>query len=258
MKVGTDGVLLGAWASVGADDRSILDIGTGTGLIALMMAQRAPAARVTGVDVEPVTQARENAADSLWSDRISFEQVAIQEFAPGIHFDLILSNPPFFVDSLIPPDPGRAAARHTVRLSFEELRDAVVGLLAPGGRFATILPTAQADHFIAICCPQLMLTRRTDVRTVPERPPKRTLMEFTAVVSVAREKGDSCNASSGEPFTTDRCTVYDCPHSAEEQDAVRLHDFPVPLRSELIVGTGQHEQYTDEYRVLTRDFYLKF
>ena len=100
MKVGTDGVLLGAWAGVRPADRRILDVGTGTGLIALMMAQRAPEARITGVDVEEVSQARENAAASPWSGRVAFVQCPVQEFAPDERFDLIVSNPPFFVDSL--------------------------------------------------------------------------------------------------------------------------------------------------------------
>ena len=166
MKVGTDGVLLGAWAGVRPSDRRILDVGTGTGLIALMMAQRAPEARITGVDVEEVSQARENAAASPWGGRVVFEQCPVQEFAPDEHFDLIVSNPPFFVASLTCPDEGR---------------------------------------------------------TTPRRPVKRLLMEF------AHE-----NACSG------------------------LRSDSPPVCSELVVGTGEHEQYTPEYRALTRDFYLKF
>ena len=206
MKVGTDGVLLGAWAGVRPSDRRILDVGSGTGLIALMMAQRAPEALITGVDVEEVSQARENAAASPWGGRVVFEQCPVQEFAPDERFDLILSNPPFFVDSLTCPDEGRTTARHAVRLPFDQLRDAVVRLLAAEGRFAVILPT-----------------RSTGVRTTPCRPVKRMLMEF------AHE-----NACSG------------------------LRSDSPPVCSELVVGTGEHEQYTPEYRALTRDFYLKF
>lgn len=109
MKVGTDGVLLGAWAGVRPSDRRILDVGTGTGLIALMMAQRAPEALITGVDVEEVSQARENAAASPWGGRVAFVQCPVQEFAPDERFDLIVSNPPFFVDSLT--CPTKAAPR---------------------------------------------------------------------------------------------------------------------------------------------------
>ena len=205
MKVGTDGVLLGAWAGVRPSDRRILDVGTGTGLIALMMAQRAPEALITGVDVEEVSQARENAAASPWGGRVAFVQCPVQEFAPDERFDLIVSNPPFFVDSLTCPDEGRTTARHAVRLPFDQLRDAVVRLLAD------------------VCRGFLALTRSTGVRTTPRRPVKRLLMEF------AHE-----NASSG------------------------LRSDSSPVCSELVVGTGEHEQYTPEYRALTRDFYLKF
>ncbi len=196
MKVGTDGVLLGAWAGVRPSDRRILDVGTGTGLIALMMAQRAPEALITGVDVEEVSQARENAAASPWGGRVVFEQCPVQEFAPDERFDLILSNPPFFVDSLTCPDEGR---------------------------FAVILPTDEARRFADVCRGFLALTRSTGVRTTPCRPVKRMLMEF------AHE-----NACSG------------------------LRSDSPPVCSELVVGTGEHEQYTPEYRALTRDFYLKF
>ena len=158
MKVGTDGVLLGAWAGVRPSDRRILDVGTGTGLIALMMAQRAPEALITGVDVEEVSQARENAAASPWGGRVVFEQCPVQEFAPDERFDLILSNPPFFVDSLTCPDEGRTTARHAVRLPFDQLRDAVVRLLAAEGRFAVILPTDEARRFADVCRGFLALT----------------------------------------------------------------------------------------------------
>ena len=86
------------------------------------------------------------------------------------------SNPPFFVDSLTCPDRGRTAARHAVHLPFGDLRDAVLRLLAPGGRFAVILPTAEAERFLAVCAGRLALVRRTDVRTTPRRPVKRALM----------------------------------------------------------------------------------
>ena len=180
MKVGTDGVLLGAWAAVRPQDRRMLDIGTGTGLIALMLAQRAPEAHVTGVDIDDVGQARENAAASPWSGRVAFAQCPVQEFETPEPFDLIVSNPPFFVDSLTCPDRGRTAARHAVHLPFGDLRDAVLRLLAPGGRFAVILPTAEAERFLAVCAGRLALVRRTDVRTTPRRPAKRALMEFVA------------------------------------------------------------------------------
>ena len=219
MKVGTDGVLLGAWVSVAPDVRRILDIGTGTGLIALMLAQRAPQARIVGLDIGEVAEAQANAAASPWADRIEMRQSPVQRFAPPVRFDLVVSNPPFFVDSLTCPDAGRTAARHAVSLSFAELRDAAVRLLAPGGRFAVILPFEHAARFIALCDGPLALARRTDVRTTPRRPARRSLLEF-----VAAEPGAA----------------------------------PLPCCSELTIGTGEAECYTPEYRALTRDFYLKF
>lgn len=234
MKVGTDGVLLGAWAPVAPATGRILDIGTGTGLIALMMAQRtapprgaddgavAPTerggARITGVDVEDLSDARENAQASPWSTRIDFVRTPVQEFAPGCRYDLIVSNPPFFVDSLLCPDRARTQARHAVSLPFEELRDAVARLLAPGGRFAVVLPVEEGARFEACCRGVLEGVRRTRVRTTPRKPPRRVLMEF---------------ALAGE---APRGWIED----------------------ELLIGTGAHEEYTPEYRALTGDFYLKF
>lgn len=239
MKVGTDGVLLGAWTSVRPSDRRILDIGTGTGLIALMMAQRVPGAQVTGVDVEDISQARGNADASPWGGRIAFVQCPVQEFAPQERFDLVVSNPPFFVGSLTCPDRGRTTARHAVRLPFDELCASVVRLLAEGGRFALVLPAGEAARFIGVCRGKLALARRTDVRTTPRHPAKRVLMEFV--------RTNRASASGPTPPAPDSC-----PDSAE------TFALPVPDCSELVIGTGEHEQYTPEYRALTRDFYLKF
>lgn len=220
MKVGTDGVLLGAWAEVRPDDRHILDIGTGTGVIALMLAQRAPWAAVAGIDLLDVAEARANGDASPWSDRLTFEQTPVQHYTAPEPFDLILSNPPFFVDSLTCPDEGRTAVRHAVTLTYGELCDAVVRLLAPAGRFAVVLPIAESVQWLEVCRGRLRAVRRTEVRTTPRRAPKRVLLEL----------------------------VHEGAPAASEA-----------LRSdELIIGTGEHEQYTDEYRALTRDFYLKF
>ena len=222
MKVGTDGVLLGAWAAVRPQDRRMLDIGTGTGLIALMLAQRALEAHVTGVDIDDVGQARENAAASPWSGRVAFAQCPVQEFETPEPFDLIVSNP----------------ARHAVHLPFGDLRDAVLRLLAPGGRFAVILPTAEAERFLAVCAGRLALVRRTDVRTTPRRPAKRALMEFVRADRPAAPPADCSADRPADP-------PADC-------------SAAVPEVSELVVGTGEHECYMPEYRALTRDFYLKF
>ena len=250
MKVGTDGVLLGAWAAVRPQDRRMLDIGTGTGLIALMLAQRAPEAHVTGVDIDDVGQARENAAASPWSGRVAFAQCPVQEFETPEPFDLIVSNPPFFVDSLTCPDRGRTAARHAVHLPFGDLRDAVLRLLAPGGRFAVILPTAEAERFLAVCAGRLALVRRTDVRTTPRRPAKRARLE---VVRAERPAAPPAECPADRPAAPPADCSADRP-----ADPPADCSAAVPEVSELVVGTGEHECYTPEYRALTRDFYLKF
>ena len=114
MKVGTDGVLLGAWADCNGAKR-ILDIGTGTGVIALMLAQRNAEAEVQAVEIDETAtrRARSNFDLSPWAERLTVENCAVQEFAPAEKFDLIVSNPPYFVDSLLPPDAKRSTARHT-------------------------------------------------------------------------------------------------------------------------------------------------
>ena len=179
MKVGTDGVLIGAWASVRADDRRILDVGTGTGLIALMLAQRAPEAEIVGVEIEKesAAQARDNVAESPWSDRVEIEECAVQDFQPEQRFDLIVSNPPYFVDSLKCPDGSRNTARHTDTLSFAELMKAAERLIAPEGRLAVIVPAEAALSVIA--AGNLHLVRRCDVRTKPNAAPKRVMLEFS-------------------------------------------------------------------------------
>lgn len=178
MKVGTDGVLVGAWARVLPSDRRLLDIGTGTGLIALMLAQRAPEAQITGIDIGDVNEARANADQSPWGDRVQTVQCPVQRFMPSHPFDLIVSNPPFFVDSLTCPDAGRTAVRHAVELPFEELRGAVVRLLSPEGRFAVVLPVEVGVRFAELSRDVLFLNRHTVVRTTSRRAPKRVLMEF--------------------------------------------------------------------------------
>ncbi len=217
MKVGTDGVLLGAWARLEGAPHRLLDIGTGTGVIALMLAQRAPQAQITGIDIISVEEARHNADTSPWADRLHFEQCAVQQFE-ATPFDVILSNPPFFVEALTSPDPGRAAARHAVELPFEALRDAVVRLLAPEGHFSLVLPTNEAERFVQLCKEFLAVRRSTEVRTTPRHPAKRRLLEMVH---------------------------WNARPAAVEHES-------------LTIGTGEHEAYTAQYRTLTRDFYLKF
>ena len=130
MKVGTDGVLLGAWFPL-QEGCTVLDIGTGTGLIAIMAAQRG-AGRVTAVEIDPdsAVQARANAANSPWADRIDVVCSDIALFNAGFRYDRIVCNPPYFRDSLRSPDSGRNTARHNDSLSFETLSACASRLLA--------------------------------------------------------------------------------------------------------------------------------
>lgn len=143
MKVGTDAVLLGSWVDVGGA-KTILDVGSGCGVIALMMAQRAPMAKVDAIEIDrdSAVQASENFKASPWN--VHAHNTAIQEFdhAP---YDLIVSNPPFFSGSLLPPKAKRKNARHTETLSFDELLISIKRLLDDGGRFAVVLPMAEGN-----------------------------------------------------------------------------------------------------------------
>lgn len=180
MKVGTDGVLLGAWAPECIAGGRILDIGTGTGVMAIMAAQRNPSARIVGVEIDDMSalQARENAEASPWADRVEIVNADIRSYEAAAPFDLVISNPPYFVDSLKSPDSGRTTARHTVSLDFGELMSAVERLLAPDGRFAVIVPAEAASRVVA--SGRLVLRRRCDVRSKPSAGPIRTMMEFAA------------------------------------------------------------------------------
>lgn len=218
MKVGTDGVLLGAWCSV-EDAASVLDIGTGTGLVSLMVAQRSTADIVAvELDESAACQAGENVAESPWKDRIEVVCSAIQAYASqsGRRFDRIVSNPPYFQDSLKSPKEGRSLARHTDSLSYEELVKAVVSLLNPGGLFSVIVPTTEfADMERCASVVGLHCVRRTDVLPTPTVLSKRVLAEF----SMEEDKETKCDA--------------------------------------LIIEESGRHQYSSDYIALTRDFYLK-
>lgn len=218
MKVGTDGVLLGAWVNLLGRDLNILDAGTGTGVIALMLAQRSASigSRILGIDIDPLSteEAEMNFRNSLWQERLEARNLDFRKMESG-RFDLIVSNPPYFINSLKAPEQRRSTARHTDSLSYSELVGSAVRNLAPGGRLAVILPAQESVSFIgeAVRC-GLAITRKTLVRTTENHPPKRILIE----------------ASSGE-----------CP--VEEETVLTIQD-----------ASG----FTAPYRELTRDFYLKF
>ena len=216
MKVGTDAVLLGVWAGTG-DRKHILDIGTGSGIIALMMAQRHLGAKVLGIDIhhDSVKQAKENFNFSPWGSRLSARHISLQEYSARAkrEFDLIVSNPPYFKDSLLPPDSSRKAARHNTFLSFEDLIRCSVSILKDNGSLALILPY---DSKILISCImekyKLYLLKEVNIIPVRGKEPNRFLSEWS------REK------------------TY-------------------PERNELTIRVDPRT-YTEEYRELSREFYL--
>jgi tRNA1Val (adenine37-N6)-methyltransferase len=182
MKVGTDGVLLGAWVVERPAGR-ILDIGTGTGLIALMLAQRFPGV-IDAIELDPdaCRQARANVMASKWADRIHVIHDSIQHYSGKRTqgYDLIVSNPPFYLDAFHTPSPARNIARHTNSgLPFTDLADGVCRLLTPRGRFDLILPAREGRLFLEIADRRgLHLRRLTRVRTKQGGIEKRWLMEM--------------------------------------------------------------------------------
>ena len=185
--------------------------------MALMAAQRRPEARITGIDIDPdcAAQARENAAASPWSDRIAIEHRSLQEFDATEKFDAAISNPPYFVDSLLPPDAARTSARHTVALTFDDIVSGVERNLHPHGAFSLILPPAEMELFRAAAHGRLFPRRKCDVFATSSGGVKRVMAEFGLLP----------------------------PADAVETETLTIED-----------ANG----YSDDYRRLTRDFYLKF
>ena len=184
MKVGTDGTLLGAWAKAPAGPCRVLDIGTGTGLIALMMAQRFPEAEVVGIDIDPmaVEQARENTMESPFADRISILEADVLSMESVLLYDAIVSNPPYFVDSLVCPDAQRTTARHTVSLTYEGLMQAAFRLLTMEGFFSVIIPEESRSSLeSAATMAGFFVSRVCHIRTTPRKPSKRCLIELRKI-----------------------------------------------------------------------------
>lgn len=217
MKIGTDGVLLGAWVDV-ADVMSILDVGTGTGLVAIMCAQRNATARVHGIDIveNAVIEAQRNMMRTAWCERLSAEHCDLRNYNPDVRYDHIVSNPPFFLTTLQSPDAARAMARHADTLPYTDLIAAAERLLNPGGRLSVVLPTECAATFRRVAFERLWLSRITDVVTREGEAPKRTLMEF------------------------------------------QLSDKPLMPRADMLTIQAKDGSYTSEYRHLTEEFYLNF
>lgn len=218
MKVGTDGVLLGAWASTNGCKRA-LDIGTGTGLIALMLAQRSNSLIIDAIDIDKdaVLQAEKNISLSPFAASVQVQQASFMDYVINSNqqYDLIVSNPPYFANSLKCPDSKRSTARHNDSLPLLSLLAGGKQLLHTEGRIALILPFDASDGLKKIALDEkLSIVRETKVIPVPGAPPKRILIELS---------------------TTPVSTIQE---------------------SELVIETSRH-QYTPEYIALTRDFYLK-
>ena len=179
MKVGTDGVLLGAWFPL-EQGMSVIDIGTGTGLIALMAAQRgAGCVTAVEIDADAAAQAARNVANSGWTDRIKVVNADIAHFTVESKYDRVVCNPPYFRDSLRCPDAGRNTARHNDSLSYETLARCSAALLAPDGLLCLVLPSDHVDVFARCSAPEgFYMSCRTDVVTVPGKQPKRSLVAF--------------------------------------------------------------------------------
>lgn len=182
MKVGTDGVLLGAWAEIPPQTQRILDVGTGSGLIALMMAQRTSSSQITAIEIDSlaVDEAEGNVHRSPWTDRI---EVICGDFTSDNNdtkYDLIISNPPFFTEELRSPDSRRAMARHGDTLNPLTLLRKASGMLTPDGSIAFIAPASLDDEvgFTASLC-RLNLMRQTHVCTRQGKQPSRTLWQLT-------------------------------------------------------------------------------
>lgn len=217
MKVGIDGVLLGAWADVDNAD-AILDIGTGTGLIALMLAQRS-SAQIDAIDIDAdaVIQANENIQKSPWSSRIQVSEVELQKYVLNTRnrYDLIVSNPPYFVNSTKAPVENRNTARHTDTLTHEELLDNALTLLKPTGRICVILPVNEGllsvEYAISI---GLHCTKQVVVFPKPGAVAKRLLLEFSP-------------------------------------------QFAACANSEVVIESDVRHQYSPEFTTLAKDYYLK-
>jgi tRNA1Val (adenine37-N6)-methyltransferase len=215
-KVGTDGVLLGAVAEL-AGAKRILDIGSGTGLIAIMLAQRCSADIVAiEPDCESFIQCLENVNHCKWNDRIKVVNSSLQDYRSDEKFDLVVSNPPYFSDSLQNPDPRKTASRHNDSLTNEQLLKGVSRLMAEGGRLQVIMPYVEGNLFIAESVEEgFYCNNILKIKPLPTSDIRRLILTFS------RQK-----LNTTEKFLT--------------------------------IDHGKRHDFTEEYKDLTRDFYLKF
>jgi tRNA1Val (adenine37-N6)-methyltransferase len=218
MKVGTDGVLLGAWAEL-KEASTLLDIGTGSGLIALMMAQRYPDVTITAIDIDETAtlQAAENFAQSPWNNRLTALPCSLGQFAEETlqRFDAIISNPPYFQKSLHSPDQQRTVARHTALLDSESLLKYAKALLTDQGFIHFIFPVIEGESVVNLATKYgLYCCRKTYVYSNPDSLPKRLLITLKKSAGTIQQET-------------------------------------------LTIETGVRHCYTDEYVQLTRAFYLQ-
>lgn len=202
MKVGTDGVLLGAWTEVCPDSKYILDIGTGSGLIAIMLAQKCNA-YIIGIDIdeEAVNQATDNGEKTPWSQRLHFEVENALTYIPQKKFDLITCNPPFFTNSLRCPGEKRNYARHSGALPFDALIANAYTWLNDGACFNVVLPASSADAFIQMAWERgFNLHKRCMIHSLPESMPKRALLSF--------KKGSTPYPQTTRLMVRDRNGIY--------------------------------------------------
>ena len=206
MKISTDAVLLGSLVQSDAP-KQILDIGTGTGVIALMLAQRFPEASLTALELDPeaASQARENCEQSPFSERLTVLQGRFQDFPEEECFDLLVSNPPFFPDHLPASDPKRQQALHTDSLSFAELLHKARQVLAPSGHFWVILPPRQMQEFIQYATGHgLFPNTRMGIRDNAAKPIHREVVSFTFSEPLARVLPEELLLKNGDGSYSER------------------------------------------------------
>jgi tRNA1Val (adenine37-N6)-methyltransferase len=218
MKVGTDGVLLGAWASVPGSEGRVLDVGTGTGVIALMIAQRTKSAMVDALEIDPVSvrQAKENFRNSPWKERIQCIQSSFQDYCSHCRtrYDLIICNPPFFSGSSKAPSREKNLARHDDSLSLEELFKGSVLLMNKPATISLVLPVQKLPQAMDLISGYRMhCSRITRVKPVEMKPAKRVLLE---VSTISREL----------------------------------------IEDELTIETDRRHVYSDKFKSLIEEFYL--
>ncbi len=191
MKVNTDSVLLGAWTPINLDAKTGLDIGSGTGILALMLAQRNPNLTLTGIEIEPnaFEESKTNFENSDGKHRLTAVNLPLQEFIPNSKLDCIISNPPYFIDDLKNQDVNKSQARHTDTLSFEELINFAEIHLSETGTFSLILPKTEGEIFIKLASEsKLHLQQIAYIKPNSNKPVNRVLMCFGKEKKELREE----------------------------------------------------------------------